>query len=79
MSGACRALDSHKGRSSFAYNDDVMRLRLAFADCEIGAALIAAVVAVRMLWGIGFGPLAWVGHAGEKWSFTTPQHGQMNQ
>ena len=59
-------LDSHKGRSNFAYSEDAMRVRLAFADCEMGAALIADVVAVRMLWGIGFGPLAWVGHAGEK-------------
>ena len=56
-----------------------MRFRLAFAECEIGAALIAEVVAVRMFWGIGFGPLAWVGQAGEKWSFTIPQHGHMNQ
>ena len=64
--GGIRTLDSHKGRSNFAYNEDAMRLRLAFADCEMGAVLIAEVVAVRMLWGIGFGPLAWVGHAGEK-------------
>ena len=64
---------------SFLTKLSVMRSRFVLAVCVIGAELISFLVAAIVAAGIGVGPLAWVGHVGEKWSFTTAQHGQINQ
>ena len=56
-----------------------MRFRLVLAAADIGAESINLLVLATVAFGIGDGPLAWVGHDGEKWSFTTEQHGHMNQ
>ena len=54
-------------------------MRLSLAVWGMGAAVMAALVASCMYWGIGFCPLAWVGQVFEKWSLGLLQHGQMNQ
>ena len=64
---------------SFLTKLSVIRSRLVLAVCVIGVELIRFFVAAIVDVGIGVGPLAWVGHAGEKWSFTTAQHGHINQ
>ena len=56
-----------------------MRRRLVRAEAEIGAALIAFVVASCTYLGMGLGPSDWVGQAGEKWSLGIAQHGHINQ
>lgn len=56
-----------------------MRSRFERACWVMGAFSMLARVESCRNFGIGFGPSAWVGHAGEKWSLGTPQHGQMNQ
>ena len=56
-----------------------MRSRLVRAEAEMGADLMALVVASCMYFGISLGPSDWLGHAGEKWSFGMAQHGHMNQ
>ena len=56
-----------------------MRRRSVLAASVIGALLMAVRVAVRVLSGIGVGPLDWVGQEGEKWSLGTAHSGQINQ
>ena len=64
---------------SLAYKAFDILMRLDFADCEIGAELIAVRVAAFIFSGIAFGPSACVAHVGEKWSLIFAQHGHMNQ
>ena len=77
MASACT--DSHNDLSSFAYSEVAIRRRFDLADWVIGALSMLARVDSCTYFGMGFGPSAWVGQAGEKWSLGTPQHGQMNQ
>ena len=71
--------DCHKFFSNLAYREEDILRRFVRADGVMGALFMAFVVASWIYLGIGLGPLAWVGHRGEKWSFGVAQHGQMNQ
>ena len=57
----------------------VILSKLAFAVCDMGAALISCFVLATVFFGTGVGPSFCVGQAGEKWSLTAAQHGQINQ
>lgn len=58
--------DSHRGDEfNFLIRLSVILVRLALADCAMGAWAIKRLVFSIVLLGMGLGPLAWVGQDGE--------------